>query len=141
MIRSLSDAETSMALELIWDVFGTYEAPEFSPEGISEFRQFLECKPQIAKLRFYGAWQKSRLLGVIAMRGRHISLFFVAKGHHNKGIGKRLFEHVKCRTAFHELTVNSSPYAVGIYQQMGFTPTDHERLTNGVRYTPMRFVK
>lgn len=141
MIRSLRNTETNMALELVWDVFGVYEAPEFGPEGTAEFKEFLDCKIEIAKLRFYGAWHKSRLLGVIAMRGRHISLFFVAKGYHNKGIGRQLFEYAKSRTAFRELTVNSSPYAVPIYKQMGFFATGQERLTNGVRYTPMHFVR
>ena len=36
-------------------------------------------------------------------------------------------------------TVNSSPYAVEVYRHLGFVPTDTEQLTNGIRYTPMRF--
>lgn len=36
-------------------------------------------------------------------------------------------------------TVNSSPYAVEVYRHLGFTPTNTEQLTNGIRYTPMRF--
>ena len=36
-------------------------------------------------------------------------------------------------------TVNSSLYAVEVYRHLGFVPTDTEQLTNGIRYTPMRF--
>ena len=36
-------------------------------------------------------------------------------------------------------TVHSSPYAVEIYRHLGFVPTDSEQLTDGLRYTPMKF--
>lgn len=35
--------------------------------------------------------------------------------------------------------VNSSPYAVPIYHKLGFVDTDTEQLSDGIRYTPMRF--
>lgn len=38
-----------------------------------------------------------------------------------------------------EFTVNSSPYAVEIYRHLGFVPTDTEQITDGIRYTPMRY--
>ena len=36
-------------------------------------------------------------------------------------------------------TVNSSPYAVEFYRHLGFKTTDTQQLTDGLRYTPMRF--
>ncbi|MCQ4640814.1 GNAT family N-acetyltransferase [Blautia coccoides] len=38
-----------------------------------------------------------------------------------------------------EFTVNSSPYAVPVYHKFGFVDTDCEQLTDGMRYTPMKF--
>lgn len=35
------------------------------------------------------------------------------------------------------ITVNSSPFAVPVYHHLGFTDTDSEKVTNGLRYTPM----
>ncbi|WP_094603611.1 GNAT family N-acetyltransferase [Sporomusa silvacetica] len=38
-----------------------------------------------------------------------------------------------------EITVNSSPYAVLIYEKMGFVRTDVEQEINGIRFIPMKF--
>ena len=35
------------------------------------------------------------------------------------------------------MTVNSSPYAVGIYRKLGFKAVDDEQSVNGLRFTPM----
>ncbi|MGM9541909.1 MAG: GNAT family N-acetyltransferase [Candidatus Limivicinus sp.] len=50
-----------------------------------------------------------------------------------------LFDAMRRDYASQVFTVNSSPYAVEVYRHLGFTPTDTEQLTNGIRYTPMRF--
>ena len=50
-----------------------------------------------------------------------------------------LFDAMRRDYADQVFTVNSSPYAVEVYRHLGFTPTDTERLANGIRYTPMRF--
>ena len=34
---------------------------------------------------------------------------------------------------------NSSPYAVPVYHKLGFVDTDTEQLSDGMRYTPMKF--
>jgi hypothetical protein len=39
------------------------------------------------------------------------------------------------------MTVNSSPYAVNIYHSLGFVDTDIEKVTNGMKYTPMVYTK
>ena len=55
------------------------------------------------------------------------------------GIGPRLFEAMRRDYEIQSFTVHSSPFAVEVYRRLGFTPTDTERLTDGLRYTPMRF--
>ena len=54
-----------------------------------------------------------------------------------QGTGRALFERVCQDNPFDTMTVNSSPYAVPIYHRLGFTDTDVEQVTNGLRYTPM----
>lgn len=39
-IRELSNDEIAIALELVWEVFMEFEAPDYSQEGINEFRSF-----------------------------------------------------------------------------------------------------
>ena len=93
-------------------------------------------------MKFYGAFDNDELVGTLAMRDvNHISLFFVKESYHRKGIGKKLFETMKNDYDKHDFTVNSSPYAVEIYERLGFQKTDCEQITNGIRYTPMRYIK
>jgi len=43
---------------------------------------------------------------------------------------------------FHEkITVNSSPYAVKIYEKLGFVPDGNEQMVDGIRFTPMTYMK
>ena len=70
---------------------------------------------------------------------RHIALFFVAEERLGQGIGKALFQHVLSHCPGPLLTVHSSPYAVPVYQRLGFTADGPERQEDGIRYTPMTY--
>ena len=69
---------------------------------------------------------------------------WLAQELHRQGIARALFSAVRdfCRTdpAVSRITVNSSPYAVEIYRRLGFTATDAERVTDGIRFTPMTYL-
>ena len=41
IIRKLNEREIQSAIELSLEVFMVFEAPEYSQEGIDEFKQFL----------------------------------------------------------------------------------------------------
>ena len=142
-IRTISKAELKVATELVWQVFQEFEAPDYSKEGIKTFRDFLDGLLINMTVEMYGAFEKGELLGVIATRkeGSHIALFFVAKKHHRKGIGKKLFQHILSLCCSSVITVNSSPYAVKVYRKLGFSDTDTEQLTDGLRYVPMKYTK
>lgn len=141
--------ERSGALELVWRVFSEFEAPEYSEEGVQEFRGFIA--PDAVKRRmsnnemlFWGCYSGDHLTGVIASRPPcHISLLFVDKQHHRKGIARRLLNTVlayyQTNTPCKEMTVNSSPYAVKAYERLGFIATGTEQTFNGVRFTPMKY--
>ena len=135
----LAEEQISEAVSLVWEVFSRFEAPEYSAEGIKEFRSFLDNESEMQKLNFYGAFIEGKLAGVLAMRQQHISLFFVDEKYHRRGIGKNLFETMQKDFGIKRFTVNSSPYAVKIYERLGFKSTDTEQITNGIRYTPMHF--
>ena len=94
--RALCEKEIELALELVWNVFLEYEAPDYGPQGSDEFYSSLHDPRFLGMLRWYGAFQDGELLGVAATRenGSHIALFFVDGKHHRKGIGRKLFELV-----------------------------------------------
>ena len=139
-VRRLAPEEYPAALELCWRVFLEFEAPEYSPEGVAAFRASLDDEERTRRLDFYGAFDGEKLVGVLCMRApQHIGGFFVDAAYHRRGIGRRLFEDMRQDYEKQVFTVNSSPYAVEVYRRLGFTPTDTEQLTDGLRYTPMRF--
>ena len=118
-----------------------FEAPDYSEEGIQSFRDFIEKKEIANTLEFWGAYDDNELKGVIATREerKHICCFFVKAQYHRQGIGRKLWEYLLENNPNEIITVNSSPYAVPIYHKLGFVDTDAEQLSDGIRYTPMRF--
>ena len=142
-IRKITQSELPEAMTLVWQVFLEFEAPEYSQEGIDEFKRTIDSQLAAMTLDIYGAYERDSLLGVAATRnaGSHISLFFVKTEYHGQRIGRKLFEHIKRLCKDGCITVNSSPYAVKIYRKLGFQDTDTEQLTNGIRYVPMKYQK
>lgn len=136
-IQQLHSAQKAEALQLARRVFMEYVAPDYGAEGIRSFVDFLQNGTH--HLMVFGAWEQDKLVGMIATRNesKHIALFFVDGQYHRQGIGKKLFETVLEHGTANEITVHASPYAVGIYHRLGFTDTDTEQLTDGIRYTPM----
>jgi GNAT superfamily N-acetyltransferase len=149
VIVKLKKNEIKNALELVWTVFQEFEAPDYSIQGIEEFRKFISYDSMIEqfeteKIVFWGCKVDNELTGVIVTRGmNHICLLFVKKEFHRRGIAKRLFYTVleKCKSvnSFNTITVNSSPYAVEVYQRLGFVDTEKEQTVNGMRFTPMMY--
>ena len=137
------DGNTPAALDLIQKTFLRFEAPDYSAEGIKSFESFIGNEEQMARLTMYGAYSDDALMGIIAARdeGRHICLFFVDEKYQRKGIGRMLWEYLKIQSKADKITVNSSPYAVEVYHRLGFKDLCEEQLTDGMRYTPMEYVK
>ena len=137
-VRRLNADEKQSALDLTWEVFLQFEAPEYSKEGIDFFRANLDDEERTRALKFYGAFDGGQLVGTLCMREpQHIGGFFVKADHHRKGIGRALFETMRKDYDKQEFTVNSSPYAVKVYEHLGFQATDKEQVVNGLRFTPM----
>ena len=140
-IRPLREHELPQALALVWRVFLEFEAPEYPAEGVEEFRRSIADPAYLSQLRCYGAFAQDTLLGVMATRcaGSHVALFFVDAAHHHRGIGKALFARARKDCPQGRMTVNAAPYAVGVYEHLGFRATDQEQITNWLRYTPMEY--
>ena len=139
-IRKILKEEMQKALELVWKVFLEYEAPDYTEEGIKEFKKTIDDISWIETREFYGAYDASnKILGVIATKDiTHIALFFVDGKHHKQGIGKELYYKVESLNNNGFFTVNSSPYAHEVYKHLGFIDTDKEQSVNGLRFYPMK---
>ena len=114
IIREIKKEEMKEALELVWEVFLKYEAPDYTEEGINEFKRSIDDIEWVSQRDFYGAFEDNKILGVIATKDiNHIALFFVKGEYHKQGIGRKLYEKVKSINNEGFFTVNSSPFISG----------------------------
>ena len=147
MIRFAYHSDWDGAMKLAWDTFERFDAPDYSAEGIENFRKFVN-DDMLRKMFLAGHYQlfvaveKDRYVGILSLREKkHISLLFVDSTYQRHGVATALIRYAK-RYAIDEegvdtLTVNSSPYAVGFYHKMGFKDTSPETTADGIRFTPM----
>lgn len=148
-ICRLNTSQLRTALELVWEVFDEYEASDYGEMGIKTFQHFIEYHAMLEKMesgemKFWGCYQNSYLVGVIAIRPvQHISLLFVRGQFHHLGVASRLVRMAisdirEDKPEIPYVTVNSSPYAVEFYKKIGFKPLGPEETRDGIRFTSMR---
>lgn len=58
-IRKILKEEMKEVLELVWKVFLEYEAPDYSEEGIKEFKKTIDDNDWIEARDFYGAYDEN----------------------------------------------------------------------------------
>ena len=152
MIKEVSGHdELKRAIELVNRVFEEFVAVDYGEEGNKTFSTYLEYKLDeltddlaSGNKRMWVYYDNGQLAGVAAVRGvNHVSLLFVDKRFQHRGIARALTEHminevVQTHPDVTEFTVNSSPYAVEVYERMGFVPTDAMQTTDGIIYRPMK---
>jgi GNAT superfamily N-acetyltransferase len=151
--REMRQGEESAVWDVVNKTFDEFIAPTYSPEGVESFYKFVN-PDSISQLFSEGypdftaivALFKGKIIGVISFRVKdnccHITLLFVEKQYHREGVAKGLLNHAiemcRCHNPnLSEITVNSSPYAVTIYEKLGFQQTTLEQVRDGIRFTPM----
>lgn len=140
-IRKIKKFEMKKTLDLVWRTFLKFEAPDYTEEGILEFKKTIDGENWIKDREFYGAYENNEILGVIATKDKnHIALFFVDGKYHRQGIGKKLYEKVLELNHDGFFTVNSSPYAKEVYKHLGFELTDDLQTINGLKFYPMKCI-
>jgi ribosomal protein S18 acetylase RimI-like enzyme len=154
MIRRIQTDDLKEAIDLVNAVFYGFIADDYSPEGVRTFTDYLSCKLEemtedliSGNKKLWGYFEGDRIVGVIGTRDTfHISLLFVDRDFQNRGIARQLFNTVleelknaQSGKSF-QITVNSSPYAVKIYEKLGFTAIGPETENKGIRYTPMKMM-
>jgi GNAT superfamily N-acetyltransferase len=137
--------EEHLVSQLALDIFDRAVAPEFSKNGVREFRRY--AAPKALARRAEGdhfvlvAEEQGTLVGMIEVRRyHHVAMLFTTRS--GRGIGRQLLRQALtvCRAHSPDLeriTVHSAPSAVPAYERLGFTPEGAERVENGIRYVPM----
>jgi GNAT superfamily N-acetyltransferase len=132
---------------LIRTVFDEFVAPGYSDAGNNFFYDYIGPKKILERFLqgniVLTAQNNGKIIGFIEVRdGNHISLLFVDKSWHKKGIAKSLVAKAitlsrgkdKSMRCFE---VNASPYSEKIYAQMGFKKTAEIQDVNGMKFVPM----
>jgi GNAT superfamily N-acetyltransferase len=145
--RPMQAGEESAVCDLVARVFEEFVAPGFSPEGVREFLGYAEPSALVQRAQdnhfVLVAVTEDQVVGMIEVRNHdHISLFFVDARVHRRGIGRELAGQAldicrHTRPDLKEIDVNSSPYAVPVYERLGFRQVGPERVKNGIRFVPM----
>lgn len=151
MIKEIKAEKLKDALTLVNQVFSEFVAVDYSDQGKTTFSNYLKSKydevsSDIASghKKIWGYYINDEIAGVIAKKGiSHIALFFVNKKKQNQGIGKKLFnffvDYIKQNTNAEIITVNSSPFAVRIYEKLGFNKTSEKQEKDGIIFIPMKY--
>lgn len=139
-IRTVTDDRLAEAMELCGRVFSEFEAPDYPQEGVEAFFRYIEDANQIRVMTVFGAFDADTLVGVLALQGTHIALFFVEGSCHHRGIGRALFQTFVAAASPRHLSVHAAPHAVGFYRRLGFVAvTDEQHSPDGIRYVPMEY--
>ena len=141
-ISRLDLSELSEAKKLVKKVFMTFEAPEYSKEGVAHFLTYLdeELEMELAanQVQVWCGKDARQIVGLLAVRlPAHVALLFVDEAYHRQGIAKQLFQEMLSELMPEQVTVNSSPYAVPIYERLGFQIEGNEKTVSGIRFQSM----
>ena len=145
--RQMREDDAAEVSALVLSGFDEYIAPEYTPQGVAEFRKYVQPAALLERVLqdhfIVVATRDDTLLGMIEMRQKnHVSLLFVAEPFQRQGVSRGLFDHAMAHAqrqegAVERVTVNSSRYGVPAYEALGFLQTGPERAVNGIVFTPM----
>ena len=120
---TLTNKNINEVIQLIKQTFLEFVAPDYDETGIKNFFKFAEAEDLLMQLVFYAALHNNKITGILAVDDKlnHICLFFVDRDLQNTGIGTALFKKFLNESMPKAVTVNSSPFAVKVYEKLGFT--------------------
>ena len=148
IIRDINPSEISQVHKLISETFHSHVSPDYSSKGATVFLEYIETEKIEERLgkehcMLVAVDKNKGIIGVIELREyNHMSLLYVEPEFHNKGIAKKMLKKAikickKMNDNLSFITANSSPYAVKIYEKLGFKKKDVEKNSLGILYTPM----
>lgn len=147
LIDEPSESDAPACFDLVKRVFGACVGRDYSAQGIASYYELITPE-YVRDWKRQGriclvAKQRSVIAGIIDVRDTfHLTMFFVDMAHQKQGIGSRLLHEAiaVCREknpGLATMEVHSSPFAVKIYEKLGFVAQSGEQVINGIRFTPM----
>jgi GNAT superfamily N-acetyltransferase len=144
-VADVGDAERIAAL--IRELAAKFILCDFSAEGKSRFlsdHTSIALADRIRSNFHYRITEfGGELIGVVGVRDSvHLYHLFVAEAFQGQGIARALWEQAKAecleRGTPGTFTVNSSKYAVPMYERFGFVVTGPVQDVGGVQFVPMK---
>jgi predicted GNAT family N-acyltransferase len=147
--RMMQAGEEAEVFALVKQTFQEFVGRDYSQEGINTFfrsvtLESIKKRPQENHFIMVAYNNNSnKIIGVLDIRGyNHISLFFVDKAYHQRGIGRALLDKAleRCKnsaSAVTQIDVHASPFSVPIYEKLGFHQAGAETTSDGIRFIPM----
>ena len=147
LYRPINPGDEVLVCNLVALSFNEFIAPGFTEEGVEEF--FKYSNPRALRRRSRGghhvilAEADGKIAGMVEVKElRHLSMLYVDKDFHRKGIASELVTHaldyIRSNTPVpNEVTVNSSIYARPFYESIGFRKTEEEKTIFGILHIPM----
>ena len=108
-----------------------------TPDAIEKYIQ--------SGFRYHITEVESRLVGAVGVRDNsHLYHLFVLEQYQRQGIARKLWqvamEACLCQGNPGEFTVNSSIFALGVYEKFGFIAQSGPEEKNGVVFIPMKLI-
>ncbi len=143
--REMESGEEEAVIALVKEVFNDFVAPDYDEAGVEEFFRFANSEALKGRMQNGGfvlvAERERKLVGVLEFFPPNaIAMLFVTvrKRGIAQGLLSRAVEKVIASSAApQKLVVHSSPYAVRIYEKMGFRKCGSRTKENGIEYIPM----
>lgn len=148
-IRQAAIADSEIISDLIARNAKKLLRDEFEEGGLDFFLRTVENRAirdyMEQGFSYLVAEENGNIVGVIAMKDySHMFHLFVDQCHQNKGIAKQLWQAIYQHSVEHgnrgKFTLNSTAYALPVYERWGFTTTDDEQCRHGIKYTPMEYL-
>ena len=148
VIEELTIDEINIVSNMVDNIFDEFVGKDYSVEGNNTFKDYIKPENIIKRVIdkssiFYTAKIENKIIGMMEIKNKdHISLFFVQKEFHGKGIGKYIFGYYLKKIqeenfGIKTITINSSFYAEKIYSKFGFIKTNEIQEKEGIRYIPI----
>lgn len=148
-IREAFVGDAASISSLIGALSERYIAPELSAQGRRNLLATMTPEAIAEKIasgyRYHVAEDAGHLVAVVGMRdNRHLYHLFVADSHRGCGLARKLWDLAlvgSCAAGYAGgYTVNSSRYAQGFYERLGFVATSDAMEKDDVVFVPMTFV-
>jgi len=147
-IESIELEDIGSAGILIKKVFDEFAASGYSKNGAAHFYKVIREEAIRERLLngnlIFVAKNCNKIIAYIEIMGlNHIYLLFVDKEFQRKGIGRKLIDFslnilLKNSSNFREVTVNSTAFAVNVYEKLGFEKIADFQMKDGIISFPMK---